>query len=110
MLPAVDACRAPPPGPTRRQDAMNTAMHPGQAARRRSERLPASARAAARPYGPGARLLGALVLAGAATGCAIVTVADAAVSVAATAVSVTAKAVGAVADVVIPDGDSRKKD
>lgn len=39
------------------------------------------------------------------SGCAVVTVADAAVTVVATGVKVTAKAVGAVADVVIPDGD-----
>ena len=36
------------------------------------------------------------------SGCAVVTVADAAVTVVATGVKVTAKAVGAVADAVIP--------
>lgn len=39
------------------------------------------------------------------SGCAVVTVADAAVTVVATGVKVTAKTVGAVADAVIPDGD-----
>lgn len=39
------------------------------------------------------------------SGCAVVTVADAAVTVVATGVKVTAKAVGAVADAVIPDGE-----
>jgi hypothetical protein len=42
------------------------------------------------------------------SGCAVITVADAAVSVVATGVKVTAKAVGAVADAVIPDGDDKK--
>jgi hypothetical protein len=42
------------------------------------------------------------------SGCAVITVADAAVSVAATAVKVTAKTVGAVADVAIPDGDDKE--
>ncbi len=42
------------------------------------------------------------------SGCAIVTVADAAVSVVATGVKTTVKAVGAVADAVIPDGDDDK--
>lgn len=39
------------------------------------------------------------------SGCAVVTVADAAVTVVATGVKVTAKTVGAVADAVIPDKD-----
>jgi uncharacterized protein YceK len=39
-----------------------------------------------------------------ASGCAVVTVADATVSVAATAVEVTADTVGFAADMVIPDG------
>ncbi len=56
------------------------------------------------------RLVAALGLAGALSGCMVYTVADAAVSVAATAVKVTAKAVGAVADAVIPDGGDKKKD
>jgi hypothetical protein len=42
------------------------------------------------------------------SGCAVITVADAAISVVATGVKVTAKAVGAVADAVIPDGDDKK--
>jgi hypothetical protein len=42
------------------------------------------------------------------SGCAVITVADAAVSVVATGVKVTAKAVGAVADAVIPDSDDKK--
>lgn len=37
------------------------------------------------------------------SGCAVVTVADAAITVAATGVKVAAKTVGAVADAVIPD-------
>ena len=44
------------------------------------------------------------------SGCAVVTVADAAVTVVATGVKVTAKTVGAVADAVIPDGDDEKED
>lgn len=48
------------------------------------------------------------LLASSVSGCAVVTVADAAVTVVATGVKVTAKAVGAVADAVIPDGDDKK--
>jgi hypothetical protein len=44
------------------------------------------------------------------SGCAVVTVADAAVTVVATGVKVAAKTVGAVADAVIPDEDDEKKD
>lgn len=54
------------------------------------------------------RLIPAILLVASLTGCAVVTVADAAVSVVATGVKVTAKAAGAVADAVIPDGEDDK--
>lgn len=54
------------------------------------------------------RLIPAILLVASLTGCAVVTVADAAVSVVATGVKVTAKAAGAVADAVIPDGKDDK--
>lgn len=44
------------------------------------------------------------------SGCAIVSVVDAAVSVTATAVKTTASVAGAVVDVAIPDGDEKKED
>lgn len=51
------------------------------------------------------RFLALLVFAVCQSGCAVVTVADAAITVAATGVKVAAKTVGAVADAVIPDDD-----
>ncbi len=54
------------------------------------------------------RLMTITLLTASLSGCAVITVADAAVSVVATGVKVTAKAVGAVADAVIPDGDNKK--
>lgn len=44
------------------------------------------------------------------SGCAVVSVVDAAVSVTATAVKTTASVAGAVVDVAIPDGDEKKED
>lgn len=44
------------------------------------------------------------------TGCAVVTVADAAVSIAATAVKTTVKVGAAAVDAVIPDSDDGKKE
>lgn len=44
------------------------------------------------------------------TGCAVVSVADAAVTVVATTVKVTAKTVGAAVDMALPDGDKDDKD
>lgn len=44
------------------------------------------------------------------SGCAVVTVADAAVSIAATAVTTTVKVGAAAVDAVIPDGDDEKKE
>jgi uncharacterized phosphosugar-binding protein len=53
-------------------------------------------------------LVGIVLAASAATGCAVIAVADAAITVGATAVKVGAKTVGAVVDVVTPDSDAEK--
>jgi len=54
------------------------------------------------------RTLLLLTLVSGLSGCAVVTVADAAVSVVATGVKTTAKVVGAAVDAVIPGGEEKK--
>jgi hypothetical protein len=55
-------------------------------------------------------LVFAIVMALMFSGCAVITVADAAISITATAVKTTVNVAGAVVDAAIPDGDDKPKE